>query len=161
MSTGFPYYRSAVEADLQALRRSWGWLLAWGVLVTVAGIVAVGFPVMATVASVQVFGILLIIAAGGQIAGAFMARGWGGVSPNGSRVRWQASGLFFFEQHSELTALGTPPPGADLALALGALSVCYAPDGSWQIARSHVSSSRTGRERSKSWRSGFRLAGAV
>lgn len=55
-----------------------------------------------------------------------------GLSLDSQRVRWQASGLFFFEQHSELTGQAVPAPGADLALALGALSACYAPDGSWQ-----------------------------
>jgi hypothetical protein len=39
-------------------------------------------------------------------------------------------------------------------------ATCQTGGGSWQIARSHVSSSRTGRERSRSWRSGFRPAGA-
>lgn len=55
-----------------------------------------------------------------------------GFQLDGRRVRWQASGLFFFEQHHALSGQGSPAPGADLALALGALSVCYAPDGSWQ-----------------------------
>jgi hypothetical protein len=55
-----------------------------------------------------------------------------GVTLDGQRVRWQASGLFFFEQHVELEGQGAPTPGADLSLALGALSACYAPDGSWQ-----------------------------
>ncbi len=79
MSTGFPYFRSALAAEADALRRSWGWLLLWGVLLIVAGAAAVAFPVLATVASVQVFGVLLLVAAGAQLAGAAVARGWGGV----------------------------------------------------------------------------------
>jgi hypothetical protein len=55
-----------------------------------------------------------------------------GVTLDARRVRLLASGLYFFEQHVELEGQGTPPPGADLALALAALSACYAPGGSWQ-----------------------------
>lgn len=79
MSTGFPYFRSALAAEVEALRRSWGWFLLWGVLLIAAGIAAVAYPMLATVVSVQMFGILLLVAAGGQLAGAFAARGWGGV----------------------------------------------------------------------------------
>lgn len=79
MSTGFPFFRSAMAAEAEALRRSWGWLLAWGVLLALTGAVAVAYPVLATVASVQVFGVLLLVAAGVHFAGAFAARGWGGV----------------------------------------------------------------------------------
>jgi hypothetical protein len=55
-----------------------------------------------------------------------------GLSLDGTRARLQASGLFFFEQHTELEGQGLPAPGADVGLALGALSACYAPSGSWQ-----------------------------
>jgi hypothetical protein len=55
-----------------------------------------------------------------------------GLSLDSTRVRLQASGLFFFEQRVELEGQGVPAPGADVALALGALSACYAPSGSWQ-----------------------------
>jgi hypothetical protein len=55
-----------------------------------------------------------------------------GLSLDSTRVRLQASGLFFFEQHTELAGQGAPAPGADVGLALAALAACYAPDGSWQ-----------------------------
>ncbi len=80
MSTGFPYFRSAAAAELEAVRRSWGWLVGWGVLLLVAGTAALAYPAAATVISVEVFGVLLLIAAGGQLAAVFFhARGWGGV----------------------------------------------------------------------------------
>lgn len=78
MSTGFPYFRSQVAAELDAIRRVWGWMLAWGVLLTVLGLVALAYPAAATVASVEVFGVLLLFAAAGQFVTAFRARGWGG-----------------------------------------------------------------------------------
>lgn len=78
MSSGFPFFRSAAVAELDALRRVWGWLLAWGVLLSAAGCAALAYPAAATVVSVEVFGALLVFAAAGQFVAAFRARGWGG-----------------------------------------------------------------------------------
>ena len=50
------------------------------------------------------------------------------------RFRMQAAGVLFFEQHAGLEGNLTPAPGADLGLALGVLSACYAPVGSWNNA---------------------------
>jgi hypothetical protein len=55
-----------------------------------------------------------------------------GLSLDTRRARLQVSGLFLFEQHVELPGQGTPVPGADVGLALGALSACFAPGGSWR-----------------------------
>jgi uncharacterized membrane protein HdeD (DUF308 family) len=79
MPRNLPLFRSAIAAELDAVHRNWGWLLAWGVLLLVSGLVALTYPIAATVVSVQVFGVLLLIAAGGQLAAAFHSRGWGGV----------------------------------------------------------------------------------
>jgi uncharacterized membrane protein HdeD (DUF308 family) len=79
MSSGFPYFLAQAEADLAALRRAWGWLLAWGLLLVAAGVAALAYPALATIVTVEVIGIILLVAAGGQFAGAFWARGWGGV----------------------------------------------------------------------------------
>jgi hypothetical protein len=48
------------------------------------------------------------------------------------RLRLQGSGTLFMEQHAAIEGGGLPAPGADLGLALGSLSGCYAPGGSWQ-----------------------------
>jgi uncharacterized membrane protein HdeD (DUF308 family) len=60
------------------IRRNWGWFLALGIVQIVAGMLAVGFAFSATVATVVAFGVLLLIAAGAQIAAAIWARDWGG-----------------------------------------------------------------------------------
>jgi uncharacterized membrane protein HdeD (DUF308 family) len=62
-----------------ALRRNWGWLLAFGVLLIVAGMAAIAAPHVATILTVQVFGVFLLLAAGAEFAAAFWARGWQGV----------------------------------------------------------------------------------
>jgi uncharacterized membrane protein HdeD (DUF308 family) len=78
-STGFPFFRSQVAAELDAIHHRWGWLLAWGVLLIIGGIAALTYPVAATVISVKIFGFVLLFAAAGQFIAAFSARGWGGV----------------------------------------------------------------------------------
>src|SRR5205823_9203367 len=78
MSTGFPYFLSAADDGLQELRRNWGWLVALGVLLVVVGLLAISYPVVATIATVEVFGVLLLIGAGVQIASALWARRWEG-----------------------------------------------------------------------------------
>jgi uncharacterized membrane protein HdeD (DUF308 family) len=60
------------------VRRNWGWFLALGIVQIVVGVLAVGFAFSATLASVVTLGVLLLIAAGAQIAAAILARDWGG-----------------------------------------------------------------------------------
>lgn len=78
-SMGFPFFRSAVVAELEALRRSWAWLVGWGVLLLIGGGAALVYPTTATVVAVDLFGILLLLAGAGQFVAVFYARGWAGV----------------------------------------------------------------------------------
>jgi uncharacterized membrane protein HdeD (DUF308 family) len=59
-----------------SIRKNWGWFLALGIVQVVAGTLAVGFAFSATLASVVTLGILLLIAAGAQMAAAIWARDW-------------------------------------------------------------------------------------
>ena len=67
------------RAALAALHRNWGWLLAFGVVLAAAGAAAILYPVAATIVTVEVFGVFLLVSGGAQLAGAFWARGWDGV----------------------------------------------------------------------------------
>jgi uncharacterized membrane protein HdeD (DUF308 family) len=78
MATGFRHLPSIAD-EIAKLRRSWVWLLVWGILLVMIGTVALAYPFMATVSSVMTFGVLLLLAAGVQFSTAFVARGWGGV----------------------------------------------------------------------------------
>lgn len=60
------------------LSRRWGWVVAFGVLSTVLGVIGLGMTVGLTVAGVLVFGVLLIVGGGFQILDAFMSKGWQG-----------------------------------------------------------------------------------
>ena len=56
----------------------WGWVVAFGVLSTVLGVIGLGMTFGLTLAGVLVFGILLVIGGGFQLVDAFMAKGWRG-----------------------------------------------------------------------------------
>jgi uncharacterized membrane protein HdeD (DUF308 family) len=60
------------------IRKNWGWFFALGMVQIVAGMLAVGFAFSATLASVVTLGVLLLIAAGAQMAAAIGARDWSG-----------------------------------------------------------------------------------
>lgn len=63
--------------DVAPLRAKWGWIVALGVVYVFAGFVALGSVVMATVASVLVVGIMMIIAGAAEIINAFQIKSWG------------------------------------------------------------------------------------
>jgi uncharacterized membrane protein HdeD (DUF308 family) len=63
---------------VKEVRHIWGWFLALGIIQIVVGALAVSFAFSATLASVVTLGILLLIAAGAQIAAAIWTRDWGG-----------------------------------------------------------------------------------
>src|SRR5439155_10646561 len=75
---GFPYFLSPLSDEPRHLRRNWGWLLALGVALIVAGGVAIVYPFASTVIAMEVYGILLLISAGVEMASAVWARRWGG-----------------------------------------------------------------------------------
>jgi len=60
------------------LSRRWGWVVAFGVLSTVLGIIGLGMTVGLTLAGVLVFGVLLIVGGSFQVVDAFMSKGWQG-----------------------------------------------------------------------------------
>ena len=59
------------------LRAKWGWILALGIVYVIAGFVALGSVVMATVASVLIVGVMMIVAGVAEIINAFQCKGWG------------------------------------------------------------------------------------
>jgi len=61
------------------LKLSWGWLLGLGIVSLILGSIGLGMDVLMTVASVQLFGFLLLIGGGVQLANAFQCKGWKGM----------------------------------------------------------------------------------
>jgi uncharacterized membrane protein HdeD (DUF308 family) len=64
-------------ADIAPLRTKWGWIVGLGVVYVIAGFVALGSVMMATVASVFVVGVMMIVAGIAEIINAFQLKGWG------------------------------------------------------------------------------------
>jgi len=74
--TGSP--RSLAEiTGLEPLRAKSGWIVALGVVYIIAGLIALSSVVMATVVSVFVVGIMMIIAGAAEIVNAFQIKTWG------------------------------------------------------------------------------------
>src|ERR1700755_568211 len=69
--------RYQAGADLAPVRAKWGWIVALGVVYLVVGFIALGSVVTATVASVFVVGIMMIIAGIVEVFSAFQMKSWG------------------------------------------------------------------------------------
>src|SRR5713101_3483251 len=60
------------------LRRSWVWFVSLGIVLMVMGALSIGAAFITTLASVVVFGILLLSGGVVQLVNAFLARTWKG-----------------------------------------------------------------------------------
>src|SRR5262245_3605810 len=67
----------SASSDVEPLRAKWGWIVALGVVYLLAGFIALGSVLLATVVSVLLVGIMMIIAGVAEVIGAFQIRGWG------------------------------------------------------------------------------------
>ena len=76
---GFPsaLSPSASGLDLTPLRAKWGWIVALGIVYTIAGFIALGSVVTATVVSVFVVGIMMIVAGVFEVINSFQIKSWG------------------------------------------------------------------------------------
>jgi len=77
MSSTFSTLNPSLGSDMAPLRAKWGWIVALGVVYLIAGFIALGSVVMATVASVFVVGVMMIVAGVAEIINAFQCKGWG------------------------------------------------------------------------------------
>ncbi|MCO6045727.1 HdeD family acid-resistance protein [Aeoliella sp. ICT_H6.2] len=65
--------------ESQELRKAWGWLVALGIGLILAGLAAISSPYMGTQIMVVLLGILLIAAGIAQLVSTFHCSGWRGV----------------------------------------------------------------------------------
>lgn len=68
---------SPTGSDMAPLRAHSGWIIALGIVYVVAGLIALGSVVTATVASVLIVGIMMIIAGVAEVFNAFQMKSWG------------------------------------------------------------------------------------
>jgi uncharacterized membrane protein HdeD (DUF308 family) len=64
-------------AGIAPLRTKWGWIVALGVVYVIAGVIALGSVVMATIASVWVVGIMMLLAGVFEVIHSFQIKTWG------------------------------------------------------------------------------------
>src|SRR6202795_3229673 len=64
-------------SEMAPLRAKWGWIVALGVVYLLAGFIALGSVVVATVASVLVVGVMMIFAGVAEGFSAFQIKSWG------------------------------------------------------------------------------------
>jgi uncharacterized membrane protein HdeD (DUF308 family) len=78
MSTGFPYFHSSDAREMERLRGKSLWAIVLGGALIVVGVLALCYPVIASVETTIVFGAFLLVGGIVQVATAAWARGWGG-----------------------------------------------------------------------------------
>ena len=65
------------RSDTAPLRAKSGWIIALGVVYLIAGFIALGSVMMATVASVLIVGVMMIVAGVAEVFSAFQIKSWG------------------------------------------------------------------------------------
>jgi uncharacterized membrane protein HdeD (DUF308 family) len=68
---------TSVASELAPLRAKSGWIVALGVVYVLAGLIALGSVVFATVVTVFVVGIMMLIAGVAEVFNAFQIKSWG------------------------------------------------------------------------------------
>ncbi len=63
--------------SMKSLHASSGWIVAFGVIAMIAGLIALGSVVMATASAVFIVGIMMLVAGFAEIVTAFSAKSWG------------------------------------------------------------------------------------
>src|SRR3974390_2743203 len=68
---------SLTASEIEPLRAKWGWIVALGIVYVIAGFVALGSVLMATVATVFIVGVMMLISGVAEVINAFQIRTWG------------------------------------------------------------------------------------
>lgn len=69
---------SAIEAARAQIKRNWGWFLALGIVFVLAGLAAIAFPLLSTIATKIFLGWIFLAGGVLMILHAFSASGWRG-----------------------------------------------------------------------------------
>jgi uncharacterized membrane protein HdeD (DUF308 family) len=70
--------RNVIRHEIQAIRGKWIWLVVLGISLIVLGMVLLGSPLLATLATVTVLGALILVGGVIEVIGAFWCREWSG-----------------------------------------------------------------------------------
>lgn len=67
----------SLGTGIEVLRAKWGWIVALGIVYVLAGLIALYSVAMATVATVLVVGVMMLIAGVAEVVNAFQFKSWG------------------------------------------------------------------------------------
>ena len=67
----------APASGLEPLRAKSGWIIALGIVYVISGLVALGSVVLATVVTIFIVGIMMLIAGAAEVINAFQIKTWG------------------------------------------------------------------------------------
>jgi uncharacterized membrane protein HdeD (DUF308 family) len=70
--------RKAIRHEIQAIRGKWLWLVVLGIALIVLGTILLASPVIATLATVTVLGVLILLGGVMEVVGAFWCQEWSG-----------------------------------------------------------------------------------
>jgi uncharacterized membrane protein HdeD (DUF308 family) len=91
-------------AGIETARKNWGWFLVLGIALIVLGTLALGAPILVSLASVFWIGCMLLAAAVIELISAFQVRNWGGLFLDlAAAVLYGFAGLFLIRH--KLTGL--------------------------------------------------------
>ncbi|UYN96797.1 MAG: HdeD family acid-resistance protein [Enhydrobacter sp.] len=62
---------------IRALRDKWRWIVAFGVVALIAGVIALGSVALATASAVLIVGVMMLMAGAAEIVAAFSVKTWG------------------------------------------------------------------------------------
>jgi uncharacterized membrane protein HdeD (DUF308 family) len=79
----------SLGAAIHGLRHKWGWIVAFGVFLDIAGMIALGSVVFATLVSVFIVGIMMIFAGFAELGIGLRSRDWGHF------LLWMLGGLLY------------------------------------------------------------------
>jgi uncharacterized membrane protein HdeD (DUF308 family) len=77
MSTANLYPPHSLGAAVNTLGGRWGWIVALGVVYMICGFIALGSVVLATVVSVTLIGVMMLLSGVFEIISAFQMKSWG------------------------------------------------------------------------------------
>ena len=72
--------RRVLRHELEAIRGQWIWLVSLGIGLILLGFFLLSFPVVGTLATVTVLGVLILLGGSIEVVGAFWCREWSGFS---------------------------------------------------------------------------------
>lgn len=94
------------QHELHEMRTEWKWFFGLGVTLIVLGVVALGHCYLATVASVVVVGLLMLVGGVAQIVNAFWAGKWSGFMLHMLiGILYVVAGAFLIDDHNEAMKL--------------------------------------------------------